>query len=372
MLVTVNDHPLPVAAIVSRDRVLVPMRPIFEALGAVVVYRSHPARVVVRTKSHRLTVALRPPAARVIAGRTYVPLRLVAESLGARVAYDPREQIVNIFARNVRVPVTAVTHLQPAPNAQLGGGFPTISATLESHADPQKVHLTIDGNDVTSAATFDGTTITYIPLNALRQGPHIVAFYGTTRDDAPFRSEWSFNTSLGAPPDAPAAPYAMYVDGATFYPGDFMRFVLVAPPGGNAVLQLCNLGVDIPFRRIVGGNGRYEARIPVPTGYWVPACWPRAVYYDWHGAAHYILPGQPISIYTGPYAGYPAPRPSPHATPMPTPRRSVPPGPRRPPPTPTPAPAPAATPAAKPTSAAKPVHLPTNEPRVKPEGTPLP
>src|SRR5947209_20511795 len=100
MLVTVNDRPLPVAAIVSHDRVLVPMRPIFEALGARVMYRANPPRVVVTTNRHRLNIALRPPAARVIAGRTYVPLRFVAESLGARVAYDPREQLVNIFDRD--------------------------------------------------------------------------------------------------------------------------------------------------------------------------------------------------------------------------------------------------------------------------------
>src|SRR5207248_1242281 len=148
--------------------------------------------------------------------------------------------------------------------------------------------------DVTSSATFDGTTITYIPLNALQAGPHIVAFYGTTRDDTPFRTEWSFNTAMGTPTDAPELPYAMYVDGATFYPGDFMRFVLVAPPGGNAVLNLCNLALDIPFTRIAA-NGRYEARLPVPNGFYVPSCWPRAVYYDWHGVPHYILPGQPIT-----------------------------------------------------------------------------
>lgn len=85
----------------ERGRVLVPLRGVFEALGAQVVYDPLTDAVVATRSGH--VVVLRPGArvanvdgravaldvpARVVGGRTLVPLRFVVESLGVQVAWD--------------------------------------------------------------------------------------------------------------------------------------------------------------------------------------------------------------------------------------------------------------------------------------------
>lgn len=97
--VEVDGRPLTQAAPVrSGQRLLVPMRSIFEALGATldvqgsrILARHGEARVEVRLGSslamvNGASVALDEPA-RLVNGRTMVPLRFVAESLGAKVSY---------------------------------------------------------------------------------------------------------------------------------------------------------------------------------------------------------------------------------------------------------------------------------------------
>ena len=158
LIVTVNDRPLDVAAIVERGRVLVPMRAVFSALGAEVRYDPH-GRVVVAHTSGRDVVVQIGKETPIVDGRTYVPLRFVAEALGASVAYDGRAHLVS-----VRTQVAA----SPAPTS---------------------------------------TPVTDDALPAVDAEP-------------------------------PAYGYQFYVSGSrAFYPGDWMHFTLVAPPGGSAMLR---------------------------------------------------------------------------------------------------------------------------------------
>ncbi len=100
-------------AFIDRRRVFVPVRGVFEAIGASVTY-SAPHFVVVR-KSGAIVAAFiidRPHA--IVGhhaveldaaptrrdGRIYVPLRLVAEAAGASVAYSGRPPVVRISRRN--------------------------------------------------------------------------------------------------------------------------------------------------------------------------------------------------------------------------------------------------------------------------------
>lgn len=90
-------------------RVLVPMRAIFEALGATVAWdggsqritgRLNETEVVLRINDNRATVnnalvSIDVPA-KLINGRTLVPLRFVGESLGASVEWDSAAQSVKI------------------------------------------------------------------------------------------------------------------------------------------------------------------------------------------------------------------------------------------------------------------------------------
>lgn len=110
-----NDQPLrtQIAPVTQQGRVLVPLRDIFENLGARVRYddfsRTISARrgatvVEMRLGSRRAqvngaTVFLDVPATTVY-GRTLVPLRFVSEALGAQVGFNSYRNVVRINDRN--------------------------------------------------------------------------------------------------------------------------------------------------------------------------------------------------------------------------------------------------------------------------------
>jgi hypothetical protein len=114
--VRINGQPFrtQVAPVTENGRVLVPMRAIFEELGARVDYNSDRTIVarrdgtVVRMTLGRARafvneepVRLDAPA-RSFDGRTMVPLRFVSEALGANVDYDSYRQLVTIEAGDGR------------------------------------------------------------------------------------------------------------------------------------------------------------------------------------------------------------------------------------------------------------------------------
>lgn len=393
LAVTVNDRPLNVSAVVERGRVLLPMRATFTALGATISYDAGGNTIVARTPAHTLRlrigaktanvdghpVTLDVPA-HVIAARTYVPLRFVAQAMGAVVGYDAAAQMVTVTSVQP-LSVSRVTALNPAPDAAVPSAFPTISATLDgTTATQNEISLSIDGVDVTSLATFDGTTITYMPRAGLARGTHSVVFSGRTIGGEPFSAQWSFATSLAAPPDAGAFrsdDYRFYASGpANYYAGDWMHFVLIAPPNGHAEVRLCNLG-SFPLLGNSGGM-MYTIDIPAPSGVWIPSCPVTAVYTSWNGTRTYV----PVPIFIGLYTKpNPLRTPKPHST-----QRPLPPEPRKPPqstpapPPPTPRPVtppPATPPPATPPPATPhpittpvPTHRPLPIPR--PRRTPIP
>ncbi len=113
--VQVNGQLLPLnpAPFVDNGRTLVPLRPIFEALGATIGWNAETRTVtgVRGAQSVALTVesdqarvdgravTLQVPA-KIQSGRTFVPVRFVAEALGAEVAYDAESRTVIVADLN--------------------------------------------------------------------------------------------------------------------------------------------------------------------------------------------------------------------------------------------------------------------------------
>lgn len=335
--VSVNDRPLGVAVVMENGRVLVPMRAIFNALGATVSYDSAERRISAATAAHRVvlpvgarfatvdgrSVRLDVPA-RVIALQTYVPLRFVSQALGAMVGYDMRANVIAVATAPTASSAARVVGMNPPEGSRVASAYPVIGASLSgTSAQPGSVRLLLDGTDVANLASFDGRTITYIPRASLSQGSHTVSFSGTDSGGASFDQSWSFQTTIAGSESGYASqsslPFEFYNDGNEIYRnGDSMQFTLVAPPGGSAYLQLCGLGYDYPFWN--GGTGTYyRANVPVPIGYAISSCEVTAVYTAWNGRRTYV----PYPIYIGIYT-QPAPRLQP--TPVPV---SLPPGPAR-------------------------------------------
>lgn len=398
--VAVDDRPLDVAAIVQDGRVLVPMRPIFEALGATLRYDAARHIIAADGAGHALRlqigarnaivddriVTLDVPA-RVVGASTYVPLRFVAQACGAIVGYDARSGLVTV---DRPVPAAGassqVTGMQPAPGATVASAYPTISGIVASDGRALRDdRLTVDGIDVSANASFDGSTFTYIPQTGLPVGQHTVAFLGTDEAGATYAGSWSFTTTLPPQPDAGSVPLSLSVEGGYAYGyGDPMELVLDAPPGGTAYVLACNSPLRQWMYPDPGDAARYRLFLPAPYGYADGLCPIEAVYIGWNGQVLYAPVPIFIRVAPNPYdyrgrrRDRPHDRPTPHPTPAPTapptmrpnPGPSIAPVPH--PPRPHPPRTPLDTPEPRPTDAPQPRTTEAPQPRATAAPTPAP
>lgn len=107
--VTVDGKRVRGRVLVRDDRVQLPMRAIFERLGANVMWYPENRKVVALTRGKTITLVLGENVAydprpvvldyppRIVGGRIYVPLRFVAESFGARVSYDRKTRTARVM-----------------------------------------------------------------------------------------------------------------------------------------------------------------------------------------------------------------------------------------------------------------------------------
>ncbi|MFN2448540.1 MAG: copper amine oxidase N-terminal domain-containing protein [Candidatus Baltobacteraceae bacterium] len=255
-----------------------------------------------------ISVDDRPLAAEAIVqhGRAFVPLRAVGQALGATVRYEPRTHrvIVRRFGKSLTLRPRIVANRAFVPLRFVAQWF---GAVVGYDARLQLVRV----SDPAAAAAASPGAITHAFSTPL-----------------PVPPPW--NTGQDAP--AYAENFNFYTEGArAYYPGDWMHFVLIAPPGGSASLELCNLGYRYQLTDQGYGN-RYEVNVPVPNGLYVPNCLVSAQYTSWSGRARWVDVPLYIGLYTGSRGSHRAPRPSP----SPASSTAPPPGRRRPEPTPGP------------------------------------
>lgn len=231
-------------------RVYVPLRGLFERLGASVVFDA--GRIAMTAGTH--TIALKvgettgtidgqpqtleaPPI--VVGGRTLVPLRFIAQALGAKVAYDGSTRIVSIDAAPIvaasgatpaasasasaspvaAAPVVSVPpsaplakgeipielrllRVEPAPMSTIARKRPELSATFAETVDASTVRIALDGRDVSADSFTSARGFVADPGADLAPGPHTVTVLGRTPANERFEERWTFTTA-----DAPNANY---------------------------------------------------------------------------------------------------------------------------------------------------------------------
>jgi hypothetical protein len=116
--IQLNGQPLQtsVAPIQHRGRTLVPMRDIFEALGASVKWDAYTQGITATRATTTVKMQMGRPSAQLngqtirldqaplmVNGRTMVPLRFVSEAMGAQVGWDNRLQLVSISTNGAPV-----------------------------------------------------------------------------------------------------------------------------------------------------------------------------------------------------------------------------------------------------------------------------
>lgn len=196
-------------------RVFVPLRGVFERLGASVVYANgeinataHGRAISLTIGSTQATVAGHPElmdvAPFVVADTTYVPLRFISQALGASVNWDNSTSTVTIAGRGPLPPQAEVPPPQPppygpgvrfvsvSPTDAISDPMPTIRFQFDRQVRFSDVRVTVDGQRVTQYLRRNGSSFAVDLPWRLSRGPHRVQVVGATAAGAPFDLGWNF------------------------------------------------------------------------------------------------------------------------------------------------------------------------------------
>jgi hypothetical protein len=202
-------------------RVFVPLRGVFEQLGATVVYQGGTINATGRGHTVSLRVGFQQAvvdqqsqtldvAPFIIGASTYVPLRFVSQALGASVNYDGANNIVAINTTGAAPPANSapraenaspvtIGNLLPGRDTAIRGNRPTIQATFEGGTvDPNTVHVELDGRDVTSQTYISARGVTYTPPSSIPAEHHTVRIVGHDSAGAQFTRSWAFTSGGNA------------------------------------------------------------------------------------------------------------------------------------------------------------------------------
>jgi Copper amine oxidase N-terminal domain len=204
--------------VVQSGRVFVPLRGVFEQLGASVVYNSGQINATGGGRTISLTIGsttavvngkqqILDVAPFVVGDRTLVPLRFIAQALGAQVNWDDSSSSVTIISsggRNPRpvapppAPVANVAFATKAPMGTIFTNQPTFSFQLTKPAQISRFRVTLDGNPITASSMTQVSTASYsFRYPPLGQGRHSVRVWGQTNSGASFDLSWTF--TIAAP-----------------------------------------------------------------------------------------------------------------------------------------------------------------------------
>jgi Copper amine oxidase N-terminal domain len=183
--------PFDVPPSMIQGRVLVPLRGIFERLGATVDFdpQSQHIMAVRGPQTVELTIGSRQAhvnsnpilldvPAFAIAGRTMVPLRFVSESLGANVQWVEASQTILIGSTGASPPPPPPGQVPPSPGQTLSGRLMSVSAGN----NPQVVVRDSNGQDHTIAVVPETAIFRYnaqtnaggsAPLGSLQSGDRV-------------------------------------------------------------------------------------------------------------------------------------------------------------------------------------------------------
>jgi hypothetical protein len=196
-------------------RVFVPLRGVFERLGATVVYDN--GVINATGNSHNISLRIGSNVAIVdgsqemldvapflVGARTLVPLRFVSQALGAYVDWNNNSSTVTIAMSGAPAPTAtpadsvAITSMHPASGGVALSKRPAVSGNFSRPVDPNSVRITLDGRDVSSTSYVSSTTFLFSPPYDLEASEHTVRVTGKDGDGNPFDRSWSFTSGTSA------------------------------------------------------------------------------------------------------------------------------------------------------------------------------
>ena len=205
--VVVNGQPIQFdqPPIERSGRVFVPLRGVFENLGASVVYDNG----VINATGNGTTVQLHigstdalvngntqqlDVAPFEVGDRTFVPLRFVSQALGATVDYNDDTQTVTIASSGSGQSGVTLTSLHPWSGGTVSTDRPGVSGSFSAPVNPNSVHITLDGRDVSETTDISSSGFLFTPSYALMPGSHTVRVTGQSQNGSGFDQSWSFTS----------------------------------------------------------------------------------------------------------------------------------------------------------------------------------
>jgi Copper amine oxidase N-terminal domain len=197
-------------------RVFVPLRGVFEQLGANVVYSN--GQINATNRRHTISLNIGSTQATVdgqpqtldvapfiIGASTYVPLRFVSQALGAQVNWDDANQLASVTSYgvggpegNAPLPPTSGMQLlrneQPLNGAVVRSMEPQIAARFNQNVDPNSLRIRLDGVDITAAVSRTQNGFEYLPTSPLQATVHTVSVRGRDMNGQQVNASWTFTT----------------------------------------------------------------------------------------------------------------------------------------------------------------------------------
>ncbi|HEY1429247.1 MAG TPA: copper amine oxidase N-terminal domain-containing protein [Candidatus Tumulicola sp.] len=206
--------------VVQAGRVFVPLRGVFEQLGATVVYSNGQINATARGRTVSLTIGSlqatvggRPETLDVapflIGERTMVPLRFIATALGAGVNWNDSTSTVTIAGGqsggnpppppypNPRPPVPPPPQSAAAltyhwPTGTIYNHAPQLRFQVDKQVRPASMQVWIDGKATNANISRNDQWYYFASPRALGMGNHTVRVRGITQGGAPFDVRWTF------------------------------------------------------------------------------------------------------------------------------------------------------------------------------------
>ena len=193
--------------IVRAGRVFVPLRSVFERLGASVVYANGQINATGRGRTVSLTIGSvnatvdgQPVtidvAPFIIGSRTLVPLRFIAQSLGATVDWNDSTSTVTIRSGGARPPVPppggGIAIVDQAPVGTIYNHRPQIRFQVNRPVRIGSFQVLLDGRDISAGLSFNGQYYVVPTPFSLPYGQHRVRVFGRTAAGVAFDQTWTF------------------------------------------------------------------------------------------------------------------------------------------------------------------------------------
>ena len=284
------------APVMANGRVLVPLRGVFERLGATVAW--DPASQTVLAQRGATSVSLRigsPQAflngqaqfldvpAMLIGGRTVVPLRFVSQALGADVNWDAMTSTVQIMSQGAlgappvsvppsqNYPPTAYPPAPPAPTTITGTAL-RVNAT----AYPGQLIVQTSSGQIYTYNIVSGTTIIRtnavtgvggpVSLSALVQGDTVQV---TADQTGTAQSVQASFAPAAAPAPGAITSVTVTPTGRQLAAGDVMTVVATGPARGTATFSISGLRTGLPMIESANQPGTYVGNYTIRPGDYV-------------------------------------------------------------------------------------------------------